>query len=41
MDSKSTIGFTIFMFIAIVQAEVFDVTKFGAEIDGEISKVKN
>ncbi|CAH1417499.1 unnamed protein product [Lactuca virosa] len=38
MGSKSTIVFTIFMFIAIVQAEVFDVTKFGAEIDGEISK---
>ncbi|KAI3708145.1 hypothetical protein L2E82_37236 [Cichorium intybus] len=38
MGSKSTIVFTILTFIAVVQAEVFDITKFGAEIDAEISK---
>ncbi|KAL4581403.1 hypothetical protein LXL04_017617 [Taraxacum kok-saghyz] len=38
MGSKSTILFSILTFISIVQAEVYDITKFGAEVDGEISK---
>ncbi|KAK1431105.1 hypothetical protein QVD17_14342 [Tagetes erecta] len=39
MTSKSSlIVFAILMFIAIVHAEVFDITKFGAKPDAEISK---
>ncbi|XP_076930887.1 polygalacturonase-like [Bidens hawaiensis] len=38
MEFKSCMVFTIFMFIAIAQAEVFDITKFGAKADAEISK---
>lgn len=39
-DSKSTIGFAIFVIIiAVSKAHVFDVTKFGARPGAEISKV--
>ncbi|XP_024959734.1 polygalacturonase-like [Cynara cardunculus var. scolymus] len=40
MGSKSSIVFPtfIFIFIVIAQAEVFDITKFGAKPDAEISK---
>ncbi|MFS7921868.1 putative endo-polygalacturonase [Helianthus anomalus] len=41
MRSKSCLVFAIFMFIAIVQAEVFDITKLGAKPDGEISEALN
>ncbi|KVI02084.1 Glycoside hydrolase, family 28 [Cynara cardunculus var. scolymus] len=41
MGSKSSIVFPtfIFIFIVIAQAEVFDITKFGAKPDAEISKL--
>ncbi|KAM0029259.1 putative endo-polygalacturonase [Helianthus anomalus] len=39
MEFKSCLVFAFFMFIAIAQAEVFDITKkYGAKPDGEISK---
>lgn len=41
MTFKSSLVFAILMFIAIVQAEVFDITKFGAKPEAEISKVTN
>lgn len=41
MEFKSCMVFTIFMFIAIAQAEVFDITKLGAKADAEISKVND
>ncbi|KAC9287752.1 hypothetical protein E3N88_46043 [Mikania micrantha] len=38
MKFKSCLVFSIFLVIAIVKAEVFDITKFGAKPDAEISK---
>lgn len=40
IGSKSTIVFSIFMFMVVSHAHVFDITKFGAKPGSEISKVK-